>query len=420
MGNSMTEVTADICRRAKDVARDVARLSTKVKDAALEAMAAALLEQADRLGAANALDVERARSEGISTTSIDRLTLTPARIELMAAGLRAIAAQPDPVGEVVEGWRRPNGMFIQKERVPLGVVAVIYEARPNVTSDVAGLCLKSGNACILRGSSIALSSNLAVAEVLRAAASGEGAPWDAIQMIPDATRESALALMRAKGFVDLLVPRGGPALIQSIDEQATVPYIIDGDGNCHVYVDRSADPKMATDIVVNAKTQRPSVCNAVETLIVHAEIADKWLPEALAALADAGVEIRGDDAVRRLWPGASPASDADWATEYLDLILAVKIVDSLDAAIDHINRYGTSNAEAIVTQDVGAAGKFAAEVDSGTVFVNASTRFSDGGEFGYGAEIGISTQKLHARGPMGLRELTTLKYVVWGQGQVRT
>ena len=410
----------EICQRAAETSGRVASLSSSIKDSALLAMADALLENAAVLTTANAEDVERARAEGSSKTIVDRLTLTDARLESMADGLRAVAAQPDPVGEVVEGWRRPNGLLIEKVRVPLGVVAVIYEARPNVTADVAGLCLKSGNACILRGSSIALSSNKAIVEVLQRAAVGRGVPESATQLIPDAGRDSARELMQAKGLVDLLVPRGGKALIQSIEEQATVPYIIDGDGNCHVFVDRSADPKMATDIVVNAKTQRPSVCNAAETLLVHAEIADKWLPTTLDALDSKGVEIRGDDRVRELWSKASPATDEDWGTEYLDLIMAVRVVDSLDDAIAHVNRWGTSNAEAIVAQDISAAGRFAREVDSGSIFVNASTRFSDGGEFGYGAEIGISTQKLHARGPMGLRELTTTKYVAWGEGQVRS
>ena len=409
-----------ICKRAAETAGAVASLNTAIKDTALRAMADALLENAATLVAANAEDVERARAEGTSNTIVDRLTLTDSRLGSMSDGLRAVAAQPDPVGEVLQGWKRPNGLLIEKVRVPLGVVAVIYEARPNVTADVAGLCLKSGNACILRGSSIALSSNKAIVEVLQRAAIDAGVPEAAIQLIPDASRESAVELMQAKGLVDLLVPRGGKALIKSIEEQATVPYIIDGDGNCHVFVDRSADPKMATGIVVNAKTQRPSVCNAAETLLVHAEIADKWLPTTLDALDAKGVEIRGDERVRDLWSKAQPATEEDWGTEYLDLIMAVRIVDSLDDAIAHVNRWGTSNAEAIVAQDIAAAQRFAHEVDSGSIFVNASTRFSDGGEFGYGAEIGISTQKLHARGPMGLRELTTAKYVVWGEGQIRT
>ncbi len=409
----------DICRRAAEVAPELAALASRTKDAALLAMADAVEESAEVLVQANARDVEQAKADGTPAALIDRLTLTEGRVASMASGLRAVAAQPDPVGEVVHGWTRPNGLVVQKVRVPLGVIAVIYEARPNVTADVAGLCLKSGNACVLRGSSSALASNDAITEVLSRAAEGAGMPAHALQLIADVDRGAATELMQAKGLVDLLVPRGGPALIQSIEELATVPYIIDGDGNCHVYVDRSADPRMATDIVVNAKTQRPSVCNAAETLVVHAELADKWLPGALDRLAERGVEIRGDERVRQVWPEARTASEEDWSKEYLDLILAVRVVDSLDDAIAHVNRYGTSNADAIVTQDLTAARRFAAEVDSGSVFVNASTRFSDGGEFGYGAEIGISTQKLHARGPMALRELTTVKYVVWGDGQIR-
>ena len=411
--------TLDICKTAAATAPEVAKLPASVKDAALRAMADALETNASDLQAKNAGDVERARSDGTSTTLIDRLTLTDKRIKAMADGLRIVADQPDPVGEVVTGWKRPNGLLIEQVRVPLGVVAVIYEARPNVTADVAGLCLKSGNACVLRGSSSALASNEAIVAVLRDALAGAGVPADAIQLVPAQDRSSAVELMQAKGYVDLLVPRGGKALIESIEQNATVPFIIDGDGNCHVYVDASADPKMATEIVVNAKTQRPSVCNAAETLLVHAEIADKWLPGTLDELKDLGVEIRGDERVRNLWPAASEASEEDWGTEFLDLILAVKVVDSLDDAIGHVNRLGTSNAEAIVTGDLNAARRFSAEVDSGSIFVNASTRFSDGGEFGYGAEIGISTQKLHARGPMGLRALTATKYVVWGDGQTR-
>jgi len=414
----MTTVTS-ICRRASDASAQIATLTSGVKDAALEAMAGALEASADRLQEANRFDVDAAREGGTSETLIDRLTLTSSRLASMAAGLRSIAAQPDPIGEVVEGWTRPNGLSIQKMRVPLGVVAVIYEARPNVTADVAGLCLKSGNACVLRGSSIAVNSNKAIVEVLVEAATGAEVPQDAIQLIEDTSRASAVELMQAKGLVDLLVPRGGKALIESIEENGRVPFIIDGDGNCHVYVDSAADLDRATDIIVNAKTSRPSVCNAAETLLVHEEIADKWLPGALDSLGSKGVTIRGDERACQLWTDAEPATDEDWATEYLDLKLAVRVVPSLDEAIAHVNRFGTSNADAIVTEDLSAARRFVREVDSGSVFVNASTRFSDGGEFGYGAEIGISTQKLHARGPMGLRELTTQKYVVWGDGQVR-
>jgi glutamate-5-semialdehyde dehydrogenase len=416
----MDQAVRETCERAAAAAHEVALLSAGNKDGALRAMADALEDRSDFLTEANALDVDRARQDGTSSTLIDRLMLTSSRISSMADGLRSVAGQPDPVGEIVEGWKRPNGLLIEKVRVPLGVVAVIYEARPNVTADVSGLCLKSGNACVLRGSSIALESNKAIVDVLRSAATKAGIPENAIQLIADAGRESATDLMQAKGLVDLLVPRGGQALIKSIEENATVPFIIDGDGNCHVYVDRSADLEMATDIIVNAKTQRPSVCNAAETLLVHEDLATKWLPGALDALATKGVEVFGDDRVQELWPEASPATDEDWGREYLDLKLAVKVVNSLDDAVAHINSWGTSNAEAIVAQDISAARRFAREVDSGSIFVNASTRFSDGGEFGYGAEIGISTQKLHARGPMGLRELTTTKYVVWGEGQTRS
>ena len=414
----MSDVS-DICKRAAATAPQLAKLPSKVKDAALVGMADALEAWAALLTDENGKDVEVAREQGMSKSVIDRLTLTDARIAAMADGLRAVEAQPDPVGQILEGWTRPNGLVIERVRTPLGVVAVIYEGRPNVTADVAGLCLKSGNACVLRGSSVALTSNTAIVKVLREAAAEAGVPDGAIQLVPDAGRDSAVELMQAKGHVDLLVPRGGQALIKSIEDKATVPYIIDGDGNCHVYVDRAAGPEMATAIVLNAKTQRPSVCNAAETLLVHEELVDKWLPEALERLDDKGVEIRGDGRVRQVFPKATPATDEDWRTEYLDLVIAVRVVDSLDEAINHVNRWGTSNAEGIVTEDLTAARRFAAEVDSGSVFVNASTRFSDGAEFGFGAEIGISTQKLHARGPMGLDALTTTKYVVWGQGQVR-
>ncbi|MBA2725318.1 MAG: glutamate-5-semialdehyde dehydrogenase [Actinobacteria bacterium] len=412
-------ITQAVCQRAKDAAPDVALLSSGTKDAALHDMAMALESSIGALIEANAEDVRRAEASGTSRTLIDRLTLTEARVTAMADGLRAVAAQPDPVGEVLEGWRRPNGLLIEKVRVPLGVVAVIYEARPNVTADVAGLCLKSGNACVLRGSSVAISSNIAIAEILRESATGAGVPKDAISLIEETGRDSAVELMKAKGLVDLLIPRGGKDLVRSIEANAEVPYLIDGDGNCHVYVDASADLEMATNIAVNAKTQRPSVCNAAETLLVHQDIADEWLPTVLRELSAKGVEIRGDERVIGIMPEATPATEQDWGTEYLDLILAVKVVDSLSGAIAHINRWGTSNAEAIVTKDISSARRFVTEVDSGSLFVNSSTRFSDGGEFGYGVEIGISTQKLHARGPMGLKELTSAKYIVWGNGQIR-
>jgi glutamate-5-semialdehyde dehydrogenase len=410
----------EVCSGAAAAAPAMATLSSEVKDRALLAMADGLIKEAESLLEANSDDVAAAREDGVSKAIVDRLTLNLARIESMASGLRTLVEQPDPVGEVVRGWRRPNGLLIEEKRVPLGVVAVVYEARPNVTADVAGLCLKSGNACVLRGSSMAAKSNAAIVKSLTRSASDSGLPEHAIELVADTTRDSAIELMQAKDFIDLLVPRGGKSLIKTIEEHATVPYIIDGAGVCHVYVDESADETMATNIVVNAKTQRPSVCNAAETLLVHSAIAPDWLPKTLDTLADLGVEIRGDERSCELWPRAVRATEQDWATEYLDLVLAVRIVESVNEAIAHINRWGTSNAEAVVSQDVSVARRFSAEVDSGSIFVNASTRFSDGGEFGFGAEIGISTQKLHARGPMGLRALTTTKYVVWGEGQVRT
>ncbi|MGH2771188.1 MAG: glutamate-5-semialdehyde dehydrogenase [Actinomycetota bacterium] len=405
---------------AKRAAARLARAPTRQKNDALAHMAALLTSKAAQLLEANEADVKAAASAGMSSALVDRLILNEKRIRAMADGLLAVAAQPDPVGELIDEWDRPNGLRIHKVRVPLGVVAVIYEARPNVTADVASLTCKSGNAALLRGSSHALASNLAITRLLRAGAMQAGLPEDSIQLIEDTSREAAVELMRAKKYVDLLIPRGGPALIASIEASATVPTIIDGDGNCHVYVDRAADPEVASSIAMNAKVQRPGVCNAAETLLVHRDLAAGWLPGTLDQLAAVGVEIRGDREVLALWPSATLADEADWATEYLDLILAVRVVGSLGEAIAHINRWGTSNAEAIVSEDLEAARRFAEEVDSGTIFVNASTRFSDGGEFGYGAEIGISTQKLHARGPMGLRELTTFKYVVWGSGQIRS
>jgi glutamate-5-semialdehyde dehydrogenase len=410
---------AEVGARARRAAAVLAQAPAELRNHALEAMAKAVSANLPVLLEANAHDVRSAREGGATTSVVDRLTLTGQRVDGMVAALGAIAEQPDPLGTILDEWTRPNGIRITKVRVPIGVVAVIYESRPNVTVDVAGLCVKSGNAAILRGSSLALHSNVALTRLLREAAASAGLPEDSVQLVEDTSREGAVELMQLKGLVDLLIPRGGPALVRSIEDHATVPFIIDGDGNCHVYVDAAADPGKATAIVMNAKTQRPSVCNAAESLVVHADIASAWLPDALDQLAQAGVEIRGDETVRSLWPRAAAATDADWATEYLDLVLAVRVVGSLDEAIGHVNRWGTSNTEAIVTEDPEAARRFAAEVDTGTVFVNASTRFSDGGEFGYGAEIGISTQKLHARGPMGLEQLTTYKYVVWGDGQVR-
>jgi glutamate-5-semialdehyde dehydrogenase len=407
----------ELGRRAKAASRVLATASTAAKDDALRAAADLLVARAAEVLDANAADVARAEAEGVSATVVDRLRLTEARIEGMAGGLRQVAALADPVGEVLDGWVRPNGLRIERVRVPLGVVAVIYENRPNVTSDAAGLCLKSGNAAFLRGSSGAIRSNIAVAALLREAVAKAGLPADAVVLVEDTSREGAIEFMRQRDSIDCLVPRGGPSLIRSILEHATVPYVIDGDGNCHVYVDATADLDVAARIVVNAKTQRPSVCNAAETLLVHDAVADEFLPRVAALLE--GVELLGDERTRALVPGAGVADDEAYATEFLDLRLAVRVVPSIDEAIDHIARFGSGHSEAIVTRSLEAADRFTREVDAAAVLVNASTRFVDGEEFGFGAEIGISTQKLHARGPMGLRELTTAKYVVRGSGQTR-
>jgi len=410
----------EIGARARAAGRRLGTTSTAVKDAALDAIARALIERADEILDANTTDLERAEGEGIQGALIDRLTLTPERIQGMADGLRVVIGLKDPVGEVLDGWTLPNGLQISKTRVPLGVVGIIYEARPNVTVDAAGLCIKSGNACILRGSRTAISSNIALARIIEEAGTAAGLPSNAVQLIADTDRESAKELMRMREYVDVLIPRGGADLIRTVVDESTVPVIETGVGTCHVYVDASADLDDALAIVLNAKVQRPSVCNAAETLLVHRAVADAFLPGALRALRDNGVEIRGDDATRALSGGVKPATEDDWHAEYLDLILAVRVVDSLDAAIDHVNTFGTAHTDAIVTSDYDAARRFAAEVDSACVMINASTRFADGGEFGFGAEIGISNQKLHARGPMGLAELTSYKYIVSGAGQVRT
>jgi glutamate-5-semialdehyde dehydrogenase len=407
---------AELGQRAKAASRVLANASTEAKDHALTVAADVLLERAPEILEANVIDVERAQADGVSATVVDRLRLTDARINGMAGGLRKVAALPDPVGEVVDGWVRPNGLRIERVRVPLGVVAIIYENRPNVTSDAFGLCLKSGNAAFLRGSSGAISSNVAIAGALRDALVKADLPADALVLVEDTSHEAAARFMQLRESIDCLIPRGGPSLIRSVLDNATVPYVIDGDGNCHVYVDASADLDMAADVIVNAKTQRPSVCNAAESLLVHASVADQFLPRVVDALE--GVALVGDDAARAIAPMA-PATDDDYATEFLDLKLAVRVVGSLDDAIAHITRFGSGHSEAIITNDVVSADRFCREVDAAAVLVNASTRFVDGEEFGFGAEIGISTQKLHARGPMGLRELTTLKYVVRGTGQIR-
>ena len=419
MPDSPANPVVDLGRRARAASRILATASSAAKNDVLLTAADLLGDRAADIVAANGVDLETAAAAGMDAGPLDRLRLTDARIANMAAGLRTVAALPDPVGEVLDGWRRPNGLLIERVRVPLGVVAIIYENRPNVTSDAAGLCLKSGNAALLRGSSTALRSNQAIAALLREALVKADLPDDGVILVEDPSHETAIAMMRLTEYVDCLIPRGGPSLIQSIRDNATVPVIIDGDGNCHVYVDAAADLDTALAILVNAKTHRTSVCNAAESLLVHAAVADAFVPRAAAALGERGVELVGDATAQRLAPSIGPATDADYGTEFLDLKLSVAVVPTLDAAIAHVNRYGTGHTEAILTTDLDAARRFTREVDAAAVVVNASTRFTDGEEFGFGAEIGISTQKLHARGPMGLRELTTYKYLVWGDGQVR-
>jgi glutamate-5-semialdehyde dehydrogenase len=415
---SIQQQVADAATRARAASRVLALATRAEKDAALTAIADALTTHETVILAANASDVERAEAEGTSAGIVDRLTLDSTRIAAMADGLRALVALPDPVGEVVRGDTLANGLELRQLRVPFGVVGMIYEARPNVTVDAAGICLKSGNAVLLRGSSSARSSNEALVDVIRGAVEVFGLPADVVQLVPGDSHESVKALMRARGLVDVLVPRGGAGLIRSVVEESTVPVIETGVGNCHVYVDRSADLEMAVDIVVNSKTQRTSVCNAAESVLVHADVADELLPRLVDALQAAGVTIHGD-AVFAAYDGVVAATDDDWATEYLDLDIAAAVVPDLGVAIEHITRWSTGHTEAIVTADLAAARRFTAEVDAAAVLVNASTRFTDGGEFGFGAEIGISTQKLHARGPMGLTEMTSTKYVVTGAGHVR-
>ncbi|MGZ4241707.1 MAG: glutamate-5-semialdehyde dehydrogenase [Actinomycetota bacterium] len=409
----------EVGRRARTAAAGLALAEAEAKNHALEAMAEALVAKSNEILTANAEDLARAKADGITGALIDRLTLTTKRIEDMAQGLRDLTMLNDPVGEVLESWSRPNGLRIEKVRVPLGVVGIIYEARPNVTVDAAGICLKSGNACILRGSSTAISSNMVLARIIDEAGAAAGLPKDCVQLIEDTSRESAKELMRAREWVDVLIPRGGADLIRTVVEESTVPVIETGVGVCAVYVDARADLAKALPIVVNAKTQRPGVCNAAETLLVHEDVAEGFLPGVADVLIKSGVELRGDDKARALDASIVPATDADWDSEYLDLIMAVKVVGSLDEAITHINTHGTHHTDSIVTEDAAAAERFSREIDSACVMINASTRFADGGEFGFGAEIGISNQKLHARGPMALAEMTSYKYVVRGDGQVR-
>jgi glutamate-5-semialdehyde dehydrogenase len=407
----------DQALRAREASLVLARAARGTKDEALEAMADALAKAENAVLEANERDVERSHASGISAALVDRLRLTPERVDGMVAGLRSLAGLADPVGDVVRGWTTPQGVQIRQVRVPFGVVGIIYEARPNVTADAGGICLKSGNAALLRGSSSAAESNAAIVTALRAGLGHAGLPEDAVQLIPG-PREVTAELMAARGLVDVLIPRGGAGLIDTVVRNSQVPVIETGVGNCHLFVDASADPEMAIDILLNAKVQRPSVCNSVETLLVHADVADSFVPLALGALQEAGVTVHGDARVGD-YGTVVPATDADFAEEYLSLDIAVAVVDSLEGALTHIRRYSTGHSETIVTESQTSARRFTTEVDAAAVLVNASSRFVDGGEFGFGAEIGISTQKLHARGPMGLAEMTSTKYVVTGEGQIR-
>ncbi|WP_306214257.1 glutamate-5-semialdehyde dehydrogenase [Actinoplanes sp. RD1] len=403
---------------ARIAAIELAAATRAEKDAALLLMAERLVERADDIVAANAVDVANARTGGSADAMIDRLTLTAERVAAMADGLRQLAALPDPVGDVVRGSTLANGLELRQVRVPFGVVGIIYEGRPNVTADAAGICLKSGNAALLRGSGSAMSSNAAIVSVLRKAVADAGLPADAVQLLDASSRDSVKELMRARGLVDVLIPRGGASLIKTVVEESTVPVIETGVGNCHVYVDEAADLEKALAVVLNSKTQRLSTCNTAESLLVHAALVDTFLPLVVEELVNAGVTVHGDPRVAQL-SGVVPATDDDWGREYLSADISVAVVDSLDDALDHIRTYGTGHTEAIVSESVTATRRFAARVDAAAVMINASTRFTDGGEFGFGAEIGISTQKLHARGPMGLPELTSTKYVVTGNGHTR-
>ena len=406
-------------KKSKEVSFILGNLSTGEKNKGLEKMADFLVNNKDEIIKANKIDLQIAIEKGTSESMLDRLTLNEDRIEGMANGLIQVANLPDPVGEVLGMWTRPNGLQIGQKRVPLGVIGIIYEARPNVTSDAAGLCFKAGNAVILRGGSEAINSNKAIVKILRAGLKSVNLPEDSIQLIEDTSREVATEMMKLKDYIDVLIPRGGAGLIQAVVKNATVPVIETGTGNCHIYVDEYADLKMAKDIVLNAKTSRPSVCNAAEKLLVHENIAKEFMPIILKALKEKDVEVRGDESSILYDSSIIKAKDEEWYNEYLDYIIGVKIVKSIDEAINIINHFGSGHSEAIVTNDYANSQKFMQKVDAAAVYVNASTRFTDGEEFGFGAEIGISTQKLHARGPMGLKELTTIKYIIYGNGQIR-
>jgi glutamate-5-semialdehyde dehydrogenase len=406
-------------KEARSASFVLAKASTDDKNRALNFAADALIANQTFILEANARDLDAAQQNGVKGSLIDRLTLSPKRIADMAEGLRQVALLEDPIGEVIYMKRRPNGLNIGQRRVPFGVIGIIYEARPNVTVDAFGLCLKTGNATILRGGKEAINANIAIVKVLQEALTNAGLPAHSVQLVEDTSRESAVALMKLDKYLDLLIPRGGAGLIRSVVENSTVPVIETGVGNCHIFVDESADLQMAVDIIFNAKTQRPGVCNAAESLLIHRSVAEKFLPAIGEALQTQDVEIRGDETVCRVLPYAVAATEEDWGAEYLDFIMSAKVVDSVEEAVNHINTYGTRHSEAIITKDYNNSQKFLDEVDAAAVYVNASTRFTDGFEFGFGAEIGISTQKLHARGPMGLKELTSTKYIIYGNGQVR-
>ena len=404
---------------AKKAAYDLSILSTKTKNNALALMAKELLDSKEEIIRANKIDMQEAKNKNVSETLLDRLYLNDKRVEDMATGLLEIVKLPDPVGEIISMWKRPNNLQIGQKRVPIGVIGIIYESRPNVTCDAAGLCLKSGNATILRGGSDAINSNKAIVKALRNGIEKSGLPKDAIQLVSDTDREVAQKMMILNEYIDVLIPRGGENLIKSVVKNATIPVIETGTGNCHIYVDESADFNMAIDIVLNAKTQRPGVCNAAEKLLIHENISKEFLPKVVKALREKNVEIRGDEKSKEVVDDIILAKDEEWDKEYLDYIIAVKIVENVDEAIKHINKYNTGHSESIVTESYKNSQKFLERVDAAAVYVNASTRFTDGSEFGFGAEIGISTQKLHARGPMGLKELTSTKYIIYGNGQIR-
>jgi len=420
MGDDIREEMLKLAKRAKEVCPALAKLSTEVKNAVLREVAKRLREQKEHLKEINSQDVALAQSLGHTKAFLDRLTLTDKVIEAMAKGLEEVSALPDPVGEIVKMWRRPNGLLVGRMRIPLGVIFLIYESRPNVTIDSAGLCFKSGNAVILRGGKEAVRSNLALAEIFRAVLRDFGLPEDAVQVVPTPDRQAMEYLLQLEDYIDLVIPRGGEALIRFVVEKSRIPVIKHYKGVCHVYVDEEADLDKAIAICVNAKCQRPGVCNAMETLLVHKKIAEKFLPRLAKEYEAYGVELRGCPKTLSILPNAKPATEEDWYAEYLDLILAVKVVSSIDEAIEHIVKYGSNHTEAIVTENYTKAMKFIQEVDASLVLVNASTRFNDGGELGLGAEIGISTTKLHAYGPMGLEELTTTKFIAFGDGQLRT